>query len=94
MTIQELRQKKYKVRVTHKRLIRYVEKPLLVPLFEIREKLWQNLILPKGGETIIEATSTDNKEYVAVAECSLKDSYNNKIGLKIALGRLEKQMGV
>lgn len=50
-----------------------------------------NVILPKGGCTVIEITDQNGKTVRGTAECSRKDNFNRKMGNTIALGRaLEK----
>ncbi len=39
------------------------------------------------GETVVQITTKDGRELEGVAVCSIKDPYNRKKGLAIALGR-------
>jgi hypothetical protein len=71
MTVQELRNAGYKVRVHHCR-INTVDGPK-----------------PKGGYTSIVIDGPMGDHYEGVAECSHKDNYNKKLGVKIALGRCD-----
>lgn len=76
-TIQEYRKMGYKIRVMHGRI-----------------NGRDGQILPKGGVTVIEVTTPDGKTTVkGMAECSIKDSWNRKMGNKIALGRAMEQIG-
>lgn len=87
MTVRELRNKGYKVRVLHSRLYNGHHK-------------WQvgsrdnagysgRPIDPdaKGGSTEIVIDSPDGKRYHGTAICSKKENYNKKMGVRIALGR-------
>lgn len=42
---------------------------------------------PKGGNTIVELITPDGVNVVGKSRCSRRDSYNKKLGVKIALGR-------
>jgi len=42
---------------------------------------------PRGGHTVVEITTPDQKELYGVARCSDEDGYNKKLGVKIAIGR-------
>jgi len=92
MTIQELRQKGFKIYVQHSRLIKIDGKSTLISMKQIRDEKMQNLILSKGGITTIDLIDKDGKEYVAYARCSKHDSFNRKLANKIALGRLLTQI--
>lgn len=84
MTVQELRNKGYKVRVLHNRLYNGYHK-------------WQVGSKPqtcgpidpdaKGGSTQIIIDSPTGEHYQGLAICSKKENYNKKLGVKIALGR-------
>ena len=86
MTIQQLRNNGYKVRVLHCRLYNGYH-------------TWQNggheyiqrnaPVDPdsKGGSTQVIIDSPDGKHFRGLAMCSKKDNYNKKMGVKIALGR-------
>ena len=80
-TIHELRKSGWKVRVHH---FRYYYRTLIPSndrIFTVGQPL------PKGGLTKIELTSPLGTQYLGQAECSKKDSFNRKLGVKIALGR-------
>jgi hypothetical protein len=96
MTVQQLRNSGYKVRVLHNRLYNGYYK-------------WQVGSKPsgdhgytpidpdtKGGSTQIVVDSPSGEHYVGLAICSNKDNYNKKLGVRIALGRcsIEKALGV
>lgn len=77
MTVQELRNMGYKVRVLHYR--NFMEKQSFGGIREF--------LLPKGGKTklVIDALNGDHFEGEAV--CSKLDNYNKRLGIRIALGR-------
>jgi hypothetical protein len=92
-TVLEYRRAGYKVRVTH---YRYA-----ISLHEIRANVGNGTeelyVHPKGGMTEIEITHPTMKGMGDVpytitirAKCSKKDNYNNKLGVKICLGRVDK----
>ena len=87
MTIQQLRNSGYKVRVLHNRLYNGYYK-------------WQVGSKPngdhgygpidpdtKGGSTQIVIDSPSGEHYEGLAICSKKENYNKKLGVRIALGR-------
>lgn len=84
MTVQQLRNKGYKVRVLHNRLYNGYHK-------------WQVGSRPKtdgpidpdtkGGSTHIIINSPTGSHYEGLAICSKVDNYDKKLGVKIALGR-------
>lgn len=87
MTIQQLRNDGYKVRVLHNRLYNGYYK-------------WQVGSKPKsdhgygpidpdtkGGSTQIVVDSPSGEHYEGLAICSKKENYNKKLGVRIALGR-------
>lgn len=75
MTVQELRNKGYKVRVLHHR---YCDG------YYTRRGHGADA---KGGATQIIIDSPTGENYQGLAICSEKDNYNKKLGVKIALGR-------
>lgn len=95
MTVKELRQSKFKVRVGH---YRYTNVQLALKLkttkFEGEPTLDSKItpfqrefgISPKGGKTTIEI-SKDGFDGKAEAICRFDENYNRKLGVKIALGR-------
>ena len=84
MTVQELRNKGFKVKVLHNRLYKGKFK-------------WQRVsavvgsgpIDPdtKGGSTHIIIDSPSGSHYEGIAICSKQDNYDKKLGVRIALGR-------
>lgn len=90
MNVESLRKLNWKVRVTHKRLYRTKNGPLILGRFELDQALEPD---SKGGITIIEISRPDSDlRFTGVAECSLKDNFNRKTGVNIALGRAYKQL--
>lgn len=78
MTVQELRNKGYKVRVLHIRDKFY--KPRMDSSINGYES-------PKGGITHVIIDSPNGEHFEGVARCSRQDNYNKKLGVRIALGR-------
>lgn len=78
LTIKQLRQKGYKVRVMHTRDTKTVQK-ISGPIQEVSNF---------GGSTKIELTTPD-MEWTTVGEavCSVEDNFNRRFGNEIALGR-------
>lgn len=80
MTVHQLRKLGYKVKVWHTRngSYDYLEQ------FD-----------PRGGMTEVEVYDMNAQQsYLGIAQCSDKDNYNKKLGVKIALGRALKKMGM
>jgi len=50
--------------------------------------------LPRGGETIAYILNDKGKRISGHAYCSVKDTYNKKLGRTIATGRLLKSLGL
>jgi hypothetical protein len=93
MTVQQLRNNGYKVRVLHNRLyngrFKWQNRQLV---FESPNRVMYRVdgsIEPdtKGGSTHIIIDSPSGDHYEGVALCSIKDNYNKKLGVRIALGR-------
>ena len=83
MTIKELRQSGYKVRVIHTRNIDKIQKIGGVA----------HVISNFGGHTKIEVTTPDmQKTTIGEAVCSIKENFNKRIGNSIALGRAIVQL--
>ena len=80
LSVAELRKKKYKVEVHHSRVT--TERHRFGGISEEIE--------PRGGVTHVRITTPDGEELKGVARCSLKDNYNKRLGVKIALGRALK----
>lgn len=80
MTIRDLRNNGYKVRVLHFR--RHKSGPCIAGInFGCFEKD------PKGGTTQVIIDSPTGEHFEGEAKCSNQDNYNKKLGVKIALGR-------
>lgn len=77
MTVKQLRNMGYKVRVLHYR--EYIETQ---SFGGIREYL-----SPKGGSTQVIIDSPNGEHFIGEAICSKKENYNKKLGVRIALGR-------
>lgn len=106
LTVQKLREMGYKVRVTHKRVYSHIydlhnnERRLDLgsrrkfPRFTrtLANQIGLSNIHCRGGETIVEVTTPDNVDAFGVSLCSLKDHYNKKLGVEIALGRAVKAL--
>src|SRR3954467_14295523 len=101
-TVQQLRHEGNKVRVVHRRwYITNELKPdyLLLSKYELAEFILNNPACPEifgpeslGGETYIELTTPNNKTVVGLAECSLYDNFNRRLGVTKALGRCVAQL--
>lgn len=84
MTVQQLRNTGYKVRVLHNRLYNGYHKWQVGDTSKINAPIKPD---PKGGSTEIVVDSPSGKHFHGVAICSKKENYNKKLGVKIALGR-------
>lgn len=104
LTIQSLRKNGHKIKVTHLRRVSVNKKflqDLSKPHYQYVKKgefnlppvtvLAQQVILSRGGETIIEIDTKNGKYYKANCVCSRKDSYNKRRGVATCLGRIFKQ---
>lgn len=87
MTVQELRNAGYKVRVLHNRLYNGYHKWQV----GARDNAIGNYgpIDPdtKGGSTQVVIDSPSGEHFQGLAICSKKENYNKKLGVRIALGR-------
>jgi hypothetical protein len=87
MTVQQLRNSGYKVRVLHNRLYNGYYK------WQVGSKTAEGYgygpIDPdtKGGSTQIIIDGPSGDHYDGLAICSKKENYNKKLGVRIALGR-------
>jgi len=83
MTIQQLRNDGYKVRVLHNRLYNGKFK------WQRHSNNFDGPIEPdtKGGSTTLIIDSPSGDHYEGHSMCSTKDNYNKKLGVRIALGR-------
>lgn len=84
MTVQQLRNTGYKVRVLHNRLYNGYHKWQVGTQAKVNGPINPD---PKGGSTEIVVDSPSGKHFHGVAICSKKENYNKKLGVKIALGR-------
>lgn len=82
-TIEQLRKTGYKVRVIHKRNYDMAHS------FSTGTSL---RLSSKGGTTRIDVTTPDNVTVTGEARCSVLDSFDRKLGNKIALGRALSQL--
>lgn len=99
VSVQSLRASGYKVRVQHKRLFPGLSHDNIMTRGQFEGVItslgyqpaedgkYSKAVSPKGGETVVQITSPDGTELEGVAKCSLKDPYNRKRGLSIAIGR-------
>lgn len=94
MTVQQLRNTGYKVRVLHNRLYSgyYKWENGMSAIEEskiIQPKIKKILLEPdaKGGSTQVVIDSPNGEHFEGHAICSKKENYNKKLGVKIALGR-------
>ena len=86
MTVQELRNKGYKVKVLHNRLYNGYHK---WQVGASAAKYNYGPIDPdaKGGSTQVIIDSPNGEHFQGLAICSNKENYNKKMGVRIALGR-------
>lgn len=96
LTVHELRKVGLKVRVEHRR--RYYD-PVNGRWSYLTRYERENSELPeyvrmheKGGKTVVQL-NVKGTEYVGIADCSKNDSYNRRLGTKIALGRAIEESG-
>lgn len=87
MTVQQLRNKGYKVRVLHNRLYNGYHKWQVGAVESAKYRCGPIDPDPKGGSTEIVIDSPDGKHFHGLAICSKKENYNKKMGVRIALGR-------
>jgi hypothetical protein len=96
ISVKNLRQSGFKVRVGHYRWTEFqggilknksIKKISGSPCLQIKGVDWSDRgFYPKGGTTTIELTK-DGIDASGEAICCLEDNYNRKLGVKIALGR-------
>jgi len=89
-TIKSLRQAGNKVRCVHSRY--KLGDNQLFSMYDLRKAGCSIALNSRGGFTQIDVTTKDGKDFSASAKCSLRDSFNRRTAVSIALGRLEKQM--
>lgn len=83
-TVEQLRKSGHKVQIHHFRVHNGMENPA-----DMLKKAGV-MPSPKGGKTEVKVKLPDGKEVFGVAKCSLVDCFNKKLGVRIALGRLEE----
>jgi hypothetical protein len=81
--IAQLRQNGYKVRVFHNRRYTSPSGDVFYTGIQIPETSLES----RGGLTVVQVITPTNEKSVGYAKCSDKDSYNKKLGAKIALNR-------
>ena len=100
-TVEQLRKSGYRVLINHYRYPGNVSKGLnkrqaskvkMECAFALSDEGLG--ISPFGGKTTIEVISQSGTSYTAEADCSVRDNFNKRMGVKIALGRILKQMGI
>jgi hypothetical protein len=108
LTVESLRKSGGKVRCIHERRVcpnLKALKEILKPVYShISKGSFNNLSklevkIPQvisnfGGITTIELDTKDGRYYKGVAICSVKDTFNRKRGIKIALHEIAKQAQV
>jgi hypothetical protein len=87
MTVQQLRNNGYKVRVLHNRLYSGYHKWQVGAIESAKHHYGPIYPDPKGGSTQIIIDSPDGQHFRGLAMCSRKDNYNKRMGVRIALGR-------
>lgn len=97
--IHSLRKAGIKVRIFHSRITNTGSTKLAGPkeikleLLPVRDIKDRGLSMhTKGGKTEVSITTPDGKDYQATAECSMEDSFCYKLGNRICLGRILKQL--
>ena len=82
LTVKDLRQKGFKVYVKHSRAHK----------FDLSQyAACSRDYAPTGGITTVEIFYDGKFVASGVAKCSVKDNYNKKLGVRIALGRAIKE---
>lgn len=99
VTVQQLRDSDFKVRVRQYRRVVASPNSNKVSYMTRHEYengyqkyQWGDVVLHTGGQTVVEVTDKNNVTYTGVADCSTRDTYNKRIGLAAALGRAVKTM--
>lgn len=87
LKLQEWKNRNARVQVQH---FRYsLKKNAIVPLHYFRLSKTQSDIGPKGGMTFVNVRTAEGQNYFGIAECCMKDAYRNKLGVSLALKRLQ-----
>lgn len=88
--IQSLRQQDIKVRILHSRYVVPKAAPGLeedlLPVTQDNRK--EYFIGTKGGQSRIELTFPDGKNYVEIVKCNKKDSFCKRLAISIGVGRI------
>lgn len=96
ITINSLKEKGYKVYVSHKRYfceqvfnknMEPVQAYVLRNMSQVDRDIKKNAH-PVGGMTCVSIVSPDGDVKTGCAQCCLKDNYNKKLGVQIALNRI------
>ncbi len=88
MNVEKLRQNNYLVRVTHYRDYESDIGIERLPKYQARDLAYDyTQPLPTGGYTMVEITDPDGTTVIGEAECSVKENFCRKLGLRIALSR-------
>ena len=87
MTVQELRNRGYKVRVLHNRLYNGYHKWQVGSVESARYNYGPIDPDSKGGSTQVVIDSPTGEHFQGLAICSKKENYDKKMGVRIALGR-------
>lgn len=94
MTVQQLRQDGYKIRVSHYRRIQGPNKDFYYGFKSTVKPISGEVIQQKGGKTIVTVTTPDGISTFGEALCSRKDHFCYKRGCQIALGRAMAKLEV
>lgn len=92
-TVQQLRQKQFKVTVKHYRnFFRYCARSgrreqVQVSWLHRAEEYKDYFLDPRGGKTEVYFLTPEGKQFVGVAECSVHDLYCKKVGVLKALAQ-------
>jgi hypothetical protein len=87
MTIQQLRNNGYKVRVLHNRLYNGYHKWQVGAVESAKHHYGPIDPDSKGGSTQVVIDSPTGEHFQGLAICSKKENYNKRLGVKIAMGR-------
>ena len=87
MTVQQLRNNGYKVRVLHNRLYNGYHKWQVGAVESAKQHYGPIDPDRKGGSTQVVFDSPSGEHFTGLAICSKKENYNKKMGVRIALGR-------
>lgn len=86
-TVEQLRKSNHKIKVHHFRHVKQDDGSVIenVPFTDIQDF---RKVTGKGGKTEIYVTTPEGKNYKGESFCNPKDSFNYKLAVRIALGRL------